>query len=483
MSSPSQSNRQQRLLDGEPGAFADASSMPSADRTVLDPMAADVALQRLIDSAKQWHFQAGRLLHATEPMGQLDAFQWLHHNPLGERCLWRGRDGQTLWAGIGAAVVLTASADSDYDDLFTHMHHVLEQHDKAFLGGIAFNHRPGESEWQDFPAARFILPAVALRQQGNHCELQINLYASSHEAFVRQRQQLLYTLESLKLAWPEHAGPVHSDPVQRQDHMVFSACRRRIHEVLRQIDRGELEKAVLARRVDVLLDHIVPAFPVLQRWQKNNQGCFAFAFEMGSSLFMGCTPERLFRREGHRIATEALAGTVARNSNPETDASLARELLNDPKLSLEHQLVAGFIQAQLQPLTEQLYSPSLPGVIKLDRIQHRYLPILGQLRPGVSDAQLLDCLHPTPAVCGVPKIAAQALIQQLEATQRGWYSGAVGLVSPQTVEFAVAIRSALVRGNQVSCFSGVGIVAGSEPETEWQELEAKISSFLDALMH
>ena len=483
MSSPSQSNRQQHRLESESVGFADPTSTPSVDRSALDPFEADIALQRLITAVQQWHFQSNRLLHATEPVAHLDAFQWLHHNPLGERCLWRGRDGQTLWAGVGAAVVLTASADSDYDDLFKRMHHVLEHHDKAFLGGIAFNHRPGDSEWQDFPAARFILPAVALHQLGDHCELQINLYASSHEAFVRQRQQLLQTLESLKLAWPESVGPAPSDPVQRQDHMVYSACRRRVHDVLHQIDQGELEKAVLARRVDVLLDHVVPAFPVLRRWQKNNLGCFAFAFEIGSSLFMGCTPERLFRREGHRIATEALAGTVARDSDPETDAGLARALLNDPKLSLEHQLVAGFIQAQLQPFTEQLYSPDLPGVIKLDRIQHRYLPISGQLRPGVSDAQLLDCLHPTPAVCGVPRIAAQELIQRLESTQRGWYSGAVGLVSPQTVEFAVAIRAALVRGNQVSCFSGVGIVAGSEPEAEWQELEAKISSFLDALMH
>ena len=193
---------------------------------------------------------------------------------------------------------------------------------------------------------------------------------------------------------------------------------------------------------------------------------------------MGCSPERLFYRNGDLVQTESLAGTVRRGKTKTEDAVLETALRNDPKLIREHDWVTHHICGELEPWASHITVPDQPSVLKLDCIQHLRMPIQATLRPGVSDHHLLQALHPTAAVCGFPRNSARRLIDQQEGFQRGWYSGVVGLLSGTTTELAVAIRSVLVDDKQAWCFSGAGIVHGSEPEAEWQELEAKIESFL-----
>ena len=103
------------------------------------------------------------------------------------------------------------------------------------------------------------------------------------------------------------------------------------------------------------------------------------------------------------------------------------------------------------------------------------------IRPGVTDYDLLTTLHPTPAVGGSPWHEAQQLITTLEPHSRGWYSGVFGSMGLNETEFAVAIRSGLLRGRHLSLYSGAGIVAGSEPDAEWQELDNKINTALALL--
>jgi menaquinone-specific isochorismate synthase len=96
----------------------------------------------------------------------------------------------------------------------------------------------------------------------------------------------------------------------------------------------------------------------------------------------------------------------------------------------------------------------------------------------VTDAEVLLALHPTPAVGGYPRREALEEIRALEPFDRGWYAGPVGWIGAEGSEFAVGIRSGLVRGNSLALFSGAGIVAGSVPEDEWAEIEQKIGGFV-----
>jgi menaquinone-specific isochorismate synthase len=101
----------------------------------------------------------------------------------------------------------------------------------------------------------------------------------------------------------------------------------------------------------------------------------------------------------------------------------------------------------------------------------------------VTDAEVLRALHPTPAVGGYPGVEALEEIRALEPFDRGWYAGPVGWIGADAAEFAVGIRSGLVRGNTLALFSGAGIVAGSAPEGEWAEIEQKIGDFTRMFGH
>jgi len=119
--------------------------------------------------------------------------------------------------------------------------------------------------------------------------------------------------------------------------------------------------------------------------------------------------------------------------------------------------------------------------MKLVRVQHLMTGIEGELNKDISDQEILECLHPTPAVGGYPQDKAKELIAEIEPFDRGWYSGPVGWISKDSADFAVAIRSGLITKNKLRIYAGAGIVKGSDPDNEWNEIESKIATFLKVL--
>ena len=115
--------------------------------------------------------------------------------------------------------------------------------------------------------------------------------------------------------------------------------------------------------------------------------------------------------------------------------------------------------------------------MRLAQGRHLVSRVSGRLREGVTDFHLLEQLPPTPAVGGVPTEIALEAIHSLEDFDRGWYAGPVGWIGRDSAEFAVALRCGVVRGSQLSLFSGAGLVQGSDPGSEWIEIEQKITDF------
>mgnify|MGYP006282766549 CR=1 FL=1 len=457
---------QQRLRDGGPGA----------------PWRRAVA--ELAEEVRGWRFRAGALLRASRPGPAADPLAWLEGNPGEPRCYWRSREGGLTLAGLGAAVRLEAGSAAEQPQLLQRLHALADGRDElAFFGGFAFDDARADGRWRGFPAALALLPSIELRREPEGCRLSAHLLAETAEAFERRRERLLAALEGLappaETAAPPAPGAIRV--VARRDDLDHGRCRERIEAILKRIAAGELHKAVLAREVELRFDAPLPAFATLRRWQQASRGSFCFAIEQGGQVFMGCSPERLFHREGGSVHTESLAGTVRRGATAAEDARLERSLHSDPKLVREHAWVTRFIRDELEPWASASDAGAEAGTLKLDRIQHRHLPIRATLKAGVGDGELLAALHPTPAVCGFPRRRARELITRYEAFERGWYSGVVGVVTPRSSELAVAIRSALVAGDRAWCYSGVGIVEGSDPDAEWRELEAKIEAFLTAV--
>ena len=162
----------------------------------------------------------------------------------------------------------------------------------------------------------------------------------------------------------------------------------------------------------------------------------------------------------------------------EDDRRLGEKLLASGKETREHGYVAASTRRVLAELCRTLSGGEQRALVKLARVQHMIARFEGELDDGIGDRDILSALHPTPAVGGVPTDLARQRIAELEQFDRGWYAGPVGWVGCDSAEFAVGIRSALLHGSQLRLFSGAGIVDGSHPDREWDEIENKIGNFL-----
>ena len=217
---------------------------------------------------------------------------------------------------------------------------------------------------------------------------------------------------------------------------------------------------------------------LLESLKDATPNCFHFYVEPESGVaFLGASPERLFSRDGSAVVSEAVAGTRPRGVSSEDDDGLRDDLLHSAKDRSEHAFVRIGIGEALAPLCEELEIDGDVAEMKLARGRHLRSRVRGTLKEGVTDAGLLEALHPTPAVGGHPRDGALEEIRDLEPFDRGWYAGPVGWIGAEASEFAVGIRSGLVRGRTLDLYSGAGIVAGSVPEEEWAEIEQKIDDF------
>jgi menaquinone-specific isochorismate synthase len=166
----------------------------------------------------------------------------------------------------------------------------------------------------------------------------------------------------------------------------------------------------------------------------------------------------------------------------EEDRLLAETLFDSHKEREEHRFVIDQIRRKLEPIMPELGIPHEPHILKLKNVQHLRTPISGKLKNGENVLDLVQLLHPTPAVAGTPTNHAMAVIRKLEPHDRGWYSGPVGWIDPKgDGDFFVALRSALVKEGESHVFAGGGIVSESLPDQEWLETELKLQPIITAL--
>jgi isochorismate synthase len=193
---------------------------------------------------------------------------------------------------------------------------------------------------------------------------------------------------------------------------------------------------------------------------------------------IGASPELLVARSGSTVISRPLAGTAVLGDDT------IEWLRHSSKDMLEHQLVVDAIRTVLSPWCAHLDAPSVPEIDRFADVAHLATPIYGTLRDPAPDAlALVRALHPTPAVGGIPTVAALAAIARLEPQSRGSYAAPVGWVDARgDGEWAVALRGGRVVGTHALLHAGAGIVAGSDPDTEWAETEAKLLPMLTALV-
>lgn len=247
-----------------------------------------------------------------------------------------------------------------------------------------------------------------------------------------------------------------------------------------RIRAGELDKAVLARELVLRTDAPIPPTLVLERLADAFPAAILFAVDG----FLGATPELLVSRHGDIVRAHPLAGTAPRATDPSTDSRQAAALLASTKDRWEHRITIDWLLDGLLPFCSYVDAEPEPTIVSLANVHHLGTRVEGRLSsPPVSALELVDALHPTPAVGGDPQAVALDVIAELEGFDRERYAGPVGWVDAEgNGAFAVGIRSAVMADAEVRLFAGVGVVGDSDPAAELDETRAKFRAMLGALV-
>ena len=422
-----------------------------------------------------------RVLRLVVPVGAVSPFRWLREQPLFPKLYWSGREERVGVAAVGAADVQEGDASEGAEALRKRVASLLvaDHFGARYYGGLRFYPwREPDEEWAAFGAYRFVLPRFELHTGEGDATLVCNLVlprdADRCEEILDQVEGLSFPQDASEGA-PDGTLP---EPVSRTDGPDLWGWRANVEQALQLFSEGRLGKVVLARRAELGFAADLDPTLLAEGLKAATPGCFHFYVEPESGVaFLGASPELLFRRAGRSVQSEAVAGTRPRGASATDDDGLRDALLHSEKDLSEHAYVRVGIEETLGPLCEEIEIEGDVLEMKLARRRHLRSRVRGTLREGVTDAGLLDALHPTPAVGGHPRGEALGEIRALEPFDRGWYAGPVGWIGADASEFTVGIRSGLVRGRTLALFSGAGIVAGSVPDEEWAEIEQKIGDF------
>ena len=446
----------------------------------------------------------GTVSGGIDPVAELEARD-ARYEQADFRFVWaRPKDGLTL-AARGAAVRFRASGPRRFHDMLEQVETALKaavcaQDGEAdaggapyALGGFAFFDELDDSQWPGFGTAQMAVPAWMALQTNGTTRTVVSTFVQPGDHPARMAEFLAGQLEGTnghpaaassdkrETRFPARAGAFQrADEVEGHRHWL-----RMVRNVLAGIKAGKLSKVVLARAVDLFRSAPVSPYTILKALRAAYPDCFSFLVDPGGGQhFMGATPERLANLRDGLMRFGALAGSAPRGERSEADDALGQHLLDDPKERHEHAIVVDAILEAIRPFGGEPELPDAPRLVKLSNVQHLYTPISLRPQEPASLLSLLARLHPTPAVGGFPQETALDLIRDQEDFDRGWYAGPVGWVNARgDGEFAVALRSGAFRDGRVRLFTGAGIVAGSDPETEYFETQLKLQPLLSALAH
>ncbi len=278
---------------------------------------------------------------------------------------------------------------------------------------------------------------------------------------------------------PAARGPEH---VQVTDGALSpDAWRAAVATAVQRIRAGELSKVVLARDLIARADAPIDIRHLVRGLAQRYPACFAFSVDG----LVGATPELLVQREGEQVVSRVLAGTAWGTDGP----GAAARLMASGKDREEHDYAVRSAFDAIAPYCTELTAPQRPSVMELANVMHLATEVTGTLRSRASlngtatdVLSLAGLLHPTAAVCGTPTKRAGRVIGDLEGMDRGRYAGPVGWMDARgDGEWGIALRCAEVDGARLRLFAGCGIVAGSDPESEFAEAEAKFVAVREVL--
>lgn len=434
----------------------------------------------LASSAKPL-YQNQKIIRLTVQVPDQPLLPWLKSQNFSLKTYWSDRDNRFEAAGVGAADYIGDTSGYGYRRLFDRIHNYLDHSDPdvRYYGGFKFApNQTSHDSWKRFGRYYFVLPRFELVRSRDKTLFVCNLHANEddHTAIMTQLEAITFKTDGICNGIPKI--------ISQKDFPGKSRWKASVQSALAAFETHRYEKIVLARKRALEFSDNLNHFTILQKLRDKASNSYKFCFQPEDNLaFIGASPELLYYREGRKLQSEAIAGTRTRGQTSREDQGFGEELLGSEKDLREHRYVVDSVKDAFVSLTP----PSLNcnnmsvSLLKLARIQHLIARFDIKLKDSVSDAELIETLHPTAAVGGYPRDKAVEEIGRLEGFNRGWYAAPVGWVKQDAAKFVVAIRCGLVKDNCLSLYSGAGIVRGSVPDNEWDEMNNKIDMFLSVL--
>ncbi len=289
-----------------------------------------------------------------------------------------------------------------------------------------------------------------------------------------------------RLATPTTSAPLAIEPLPvvstPSGPYADAQFQKDVLRIKEYISAGDVFQTVLSRRLDV------PApdpFLTYRYLRALNPAPYLYYLHCDDINIIGSSPEILVRVEDSEVTLRPIAGTRPRGPNPEEDAALAEELVADPKERAEHLMLVDLGRNDVGRVAEfgSVRLTSFMAVERYSHVMHLVSEVRGQLRADLDAIAALAACFPAGTVSGAPKVRAMEIIDELEPVRRGPYAGAVGYVGwgAKTLDTAIAIRTCVMKAGRAWIQAGAGIVADSEPLSEWQETEAKARAVLLAV--
>jgi menaquinone-specific isochorismate synthase len=385
--------------------------------------------------------------------------------PAGEQFTWvRGGEGLVGW-GVHAST--TVSGRNRFEDARKWWHQQLETFS---ISNSVHGSGTGPVLFTSFSFDRnqesvLVIPKIIVGQKGTNSW--ITWIGSDNQPQL-----------------PESAATTAPSTFTFSDGTLTSdEWKKRVTEVINRVNTNGVDKVVLARDIVANSDSDIDARPILKKLSSEYPSTWVFSVDG----LVGATPELLLRLSRGMVTSRVLAGTIPKTGDDEKDLALAASLARSSKDLEEHEYAVRSVADALDPFCSSTNVPESPFVLHLANVMHLATDVTGALiesKQHIDAFSLLRNLHPSAAVCGTPRNLAFDVIDEIEGMDRGRYAGPVGWIDASgDGELGIALRCGQITDRKIRIFAGCGIVAGSIPDKEVEESNAKMIPMKSALLH
>jgi anthranilate synthase component 1 len=339
------------------------------------------------------------------------------------------------------------------------------------------------------PDAAFMLPDTVVIF--DHAKHQLIVLANAHNtgdpdaAYDDAQRRIEAIIDQLYQPLPPLEPAAQAVPDELISNMTQAQYEEGVRRAKAYIRNGDAFQIVLSQRFS-RQTHASPLM-IYRALRALNPSPYMFLLQFTPDLtLVGASPEVMVRYEDGVASVRPIAGTRRRGATEAEDRQLAEELLADPKEIAEHVMLVDLGRNDLGRVCQYgtVRVPEMMVVEKYSHVMHIVSEVNGRLRPELNAFDLVRATFPAGTLSGAPKVRAMEIIEELEGTRRGTYGGAVGYFSfDGSMDMCITIRSLLMRGTQVYLQAGAGVVADSDPTSEYQECLNKAKAVAVAIQY